>query len=33
EIRVSFTGFMSPFLIRKPYVETIVQLILPVRTY
>ncbi|MCY8323217.1 DNA polymerase III subunit beta, partial [Bacillus inaquosorum] len=33
EIRVSFTGAMRPFLIRTPNDETIVQLILPVRTY
>ncbi|MCI4139550.1 DNA polymerase III subunit beta, partial [Bacillus vallismortis] len=32
-IRVSFTGAMRPFLIRTPNDDTIVQLILPVRTY
>ena len=33
DIRISFTGAMRPFLIRTPNDETIVQLILPVRTY
>lgn len=33
EIRISFTGAMRPFLIRIPDDDTILQLILPVRTY
>lgn len=33
EIHISFTGAMRPFLIRVPEDETILQLILPVRTY
>ncbi|WLR50866.1 DNA polymerase III subunit beta [Bacillus tianshenii] len=33
EILVSFTGAMRPFLIRSPQDDTILQLILPVRTY
>ncbi|KZZ85428.1 DNA polymerase III subunit beta [Bacillus sp. SJS] len=33
EIKVSFTGAMRPFLIRTPEDDTILQLILPVRTY
>ncbi|MED4534770.1 DNA polymerase III subunit beta [Metabacillus fastidiosus] len=33
EIRVTFTGAMRPFLIRTPENESILQLILPVRTY
>lgn len=33
EIHVSFSGPMRPFLIRTPNDESIVQLILPVRTY
>jgi len=33
EIRISFTGAMRPFLIRVPEDETVLQLILPVRTY
>ncbi|WP_243387228.1 DNA polymerase III subunit beta [Bacillus kexueae] len=33
EIQISFTGAMRPFLIRIPEDETILQLILPVRTY
>ncbi|MCP8971209.1 DNA polymerase III subunit beta [Ectobacillus ponti] len=33
EIKISFTGAMRPFLIRTGNDDTIVQLILPVRTY
>ena len=33
DIRVSFTGAMRPFVIRPLHDETILQLILPVRTY
>lgn len=33
EIQISFTGAMRPFLIRIPDDESILQLILPVRTY
>lgn len=33
EIKVTFTGAMRPFLIRTPDNESILQLILPVRTY
>ncbi|MCA1032310.1 DNA polymerase III subunit beta [Bacillus timonensis] len=33
EIRVSFTGAMRPFVIRTLHDESILQLILPVRTY
>ncbi|OEH91990.1 DNA polymerase III subunit beta [Bacillus solimangrovi] len=33
EIKISFTGAMRPFLIRIPEDDTILQLILPVRTY
>ncbi|MRX74004.1 DNA polymerase III subunit beta [Bacillus lacus] len=33
EIGISFTGAMRPFLIRTPGDDTILQLILPVRTY
>lgn len=33
EIHISFTGAMRPFLIRVPEDQTILQLILPVRTY
>ncbi|SFB01617.1 MULTISPECIES: DNA polymerase III subunit beta [unclassified Bacillus (in: firmicutes)] len=33
DIRVSFTGAMRPFLIRPLHDESILQLILPVRTY
>ncbi|MGO0170697.1 DNA polymerase III subunit beta [Bacillus licheniformis] len=33
DINVSFTGAMRPFLIRTPNDDSIVQLILPVRTY
>lgn len=33
EIDISFTGAMRPFLIRIPEDDTILQLILPVRTY
>ncbi|MBD1379864.1 DNA polymerase III subunit beta [Metabacillus arenae] len=33
DIKISFTGAMRPFLIRTPQNETILQLILPVRTY
>ena len=33
DIHVSFTGAMRPFLIRTPNDDSIVQLILPVRTY
>ncbi|ALC83204.1 DNA polymerase III subunit beta [Bacillus gobiensis] len=33
EIHISFSGPMRPFLIRTPNDESIVQLILPVRTY
>ncbi|MTH54169.1 DNA polymerase III subunit beta [Bacillus mangrovi] len=33
EIKVSFTGAMRPFLIRTPEDDSILQLILPVRTY
>ncbi|UOY91377.1 DNA polymerase III subunit beta [Ectobacillus sp. JY-23] len=33
EIKTSFTGAMRPFLIRTPNDDSIVQLILPVRTY
>ncbi len=33
EIKISFTGAMRPFLIRTVEDDTIVQLILPVRTY
>jgi DNA polymerase III subunit beta len=33
DIRISFTGAMRPFVIRPLHDETILQLILPVRTY
>jgi DNA polymerase III subunit beta len=33
DIKISFTGAMRPFLIRPLHDETILQLILPVRTY
>jgi DNA polymerase-3 subunit beta len=33
DIRVSFTGAMRPFVIRPLHDESILQLILPVRTY
>ncbi len=33
EIKISFTGAMRPFLIRTVNDESIIQLILPVRTY
>jgi DNA polymerase-3 subunit beta len=33
DIQVSFTGAMRPFVIRPLHDETILQLILPVRTY
>lgn len=33
EIHVSFTGAMRPFLLRTPNDDSILQLILPVRTY
>jgi DNA polymerase-3 subunit beta len=33
EIKISFTGAMRPFLIRTPEDDSILQLILPVRTY
>lgn len=33
EIKVSFTGAMRPFLIRTVNDDSIIQLILPVRTY
>lgn len=33
DIHVSFTGAMRPFLLRTPNDDSILQLILPVRTY
>ena len=33
EIKISFTGAMRPFVIRPMHDDSILQLILPVRTY
>ncbi len=33
EIKISFTGAMRPFIIRPMNDDSILQLILPVRTY
>ena len=33
EIKINFTGAMRPFIIRSIHDDSILQLILPVRTY
>lgn len=33
EIKISFTGAMRPFILRPLHTDTMLQLILPVRTY